>query len=179
MDFIIFSSLFGAIFGLLTFSYDICCQWSQNLTKRVPQLPLHLQVPKTILEMAKKVIPKLHAHSHGAQCQTQFGLNYLKYSAQSNLEDPECWWAHINGVALSTQEMGKGSRLDLIDAHMAAWNWCKAVSFGEDFLYSHHKLLTLLFRTVISLTLQQGGQNAHRPQRCLYQAHRDILSQGH
>ena len=34
MDFIFFSSLIGFCTLMLTVSYDICCQWSQNLVKR-------------------------------------------------------------------------------------------------------------------------------------------------
>ncbi|KZP16150.1 hypothetical protein FIBSPDRAFT_895199 [Athelia psychrophila] len=89
MDFIIFSAIYMSLVLLLTFSYDICCQWSRNLLKRVPQLPQALQPASDILSSAKLVIPKFHLHNHGLKCQLNFNLNFLRGSAQSDLEDPE------------------------------------------------------------------------------------------
>ena len=129
MDFIVFSALLGAVFNVLVFSYDICCQWSCNVTKRVPQLPQHMQIDKSVLEATKRVIPKMHILNHGAKCQVQYNTNYIQYSAQSDLEDPERWWAHINPVASSTREMMDGARYDLINFHTIAWNWQKIVGF--------------------------------------------------
>lgn len=130
MDFIVFSTLCGVVLALLTLSYDICCQWSVNVQRRMRQLPRHMQINESVLKHAKRVIPKLHVHNHGPNCQADYNCNYIQYSAQSDLEDPERWWAHINPVAPSTREMTNGARLDLIDFHTVAWNWRKIVGFG-------------------------------------------------
>ncbi len=130
MDFIVFSSLVGTILTALTFSYDIICQWSRKLKERIGQLPTYMQLPTSFLNTATFVIPKLHIHGHGKSCQTQYSLNFLKYSARTNGEDPERWWAHINPVSMSTREMGPGSRHDTIDDHAAAWNWRKITGLG-------------------------------------------------
>jgi hypothetical protein len=130
MDFVVFSSLIGAVFCILVLSYDIMCQWSRNLATRMLQLPLSMQLSQSSLDNMKKVIPKLHIHGHGKSCQTNFSLNYLKHSARTDGEEPERWWAHINPVSVSTREMGPGARYDTIDDHAAAWNWRKITGFG-------------------------------------------------
>ena len=136
MDFIIFSAILGTFMLALTISYDICCQWSRNVAKRVPQLPSFMQVGKDRLRSAKFVLPKFHIYNHGLKCILNYSLNFLWWSAASDLEDPERWWAHINPVSMSTKEMSEGSRQDTIDDHACAWNWRKITGFGTSFLFS-------------------------------------------
>ena len=133
MDFPVFSTLIGVLVIALTLSYDICCQWSRNLKKRVNQFPEAMQITlKTLFKKLKFVIPKFHLHNHGIKCHLNFNLNFLRYSAQSDLEDPERWWAHINPISMSIREMTAGSRIDLINDHAAGWNWRKNTGFGEN-----------------------------------------------
>jgi len=130
MDFLVFSTLVGVTFTLLAISYDIACQWSRNIKKRIPQFPSWMQPPAWLIDSIKYVIPKFHIYGHGVKCQTKFSLNFLKYSARTNGEEPERWWSHINPVSMSTREMGPGARHDTIDDHAAAWNWRKITNFG-------------------------------------------------
>jgi hypothetical protein len=132
MDFIVFSTLIGTLSLFLVFSYDIACQWSRNLRKRAKQLPAAMQVSPERLAHAKYVIPKFHIYAHSLSCQSLFSFNFLRYSAETNGEDPERWWAHINPVSMSTKEMGPGAHLDTIDDHVGAWNWRKITGFGMD-----------------------------------------------
>jgi hypothetical protein len=131
MDFLVFFTLLGVVFTWITISYDIACQWSRNIAKRIPQFPSWMQPPPQFLHNAKFVIPKFHIYSHGSSCQTNFSLNFLKYSARTNGEEPERWWAHINPVSMSTREMSLAARHDTIDDHAAAWNWRKIASLGQ------------------------------------------------
>ena len=135
MDFIIFLAILGTLLLMITFSYDICCEWSQNVKKRMPQLPAYMHLKKKVLCAAKIVLPKLHVHNHTKKCQLNLNLNFLRWSAQSDLEDPERWWAHLNPLSMSTREMGEGARQDTINDHALAWNWRKITRFGE-FLHS-------------------------------------------
>jgi len=89
MDFIVLSTLMGAIPVPLTLSYDIICQYSRNFKKRVSQFPSEMQLSTDLLDSIKFVIPKFHIYGHGRQCQTKFSLNYLPYSARTNGEEPE------------------------------------------------------------------------------------------
>lgn len=126
-----FSALIGTLSLWLCLSYDICCQWSRILKKRMPQLPEEMCLSKKMLKRAKLVIPKFHLHNHGIKCHLHYNLNFLRFSAQSDFEDPERWWAHINPISMSTREMTQGSRLDIINDHAAGWNWRKITGFGE------------------------------------------------
>jgi Kyakuja-Dileera-Zisupton transposase len=130
MDFIALATLVGVVITMLMFSYDVICQWSRNFKKRIGQFPSWMQLSPVVLDTVKYVIPKLHIHGHGSRCQTTFSLNFLRYSARTNGEEPERWWAHINPVSMSTKEMGAGARHDTIDDHAAAWNWRKITNFG-------------------------------------------------
>jgi hypothetical protein len=130
MDFIFFSAILGSLMLALTISYDICCQWSRNLLKRMPQLPTFMHVDGERLRKAKRVLPKFHIYNHGLKCILNYSLSFLRWSAASDLEDPERWWAHINPVSMSTKEMSEGSRHDTIDDHARWWNWRKITGFG-------------------------------------------------
>jgi hypothetical protein len=153
MDFIVFSSLMGTTVRQLVFSYDIACQWSRNLSKRLPQLPESMRLNPEQLSGARYVIPKFHIYAHGLSCQSLFSLNFLPFMARTNGEEPERWWAHINPVSMSTKEMGPGARLDTLDDHAAAWNWRKITGMGKH--VSHH------FTTVlIDLRFKSGHTTA-------------------
>lgn len=131
MDFIAFFSLIGTALVSFVFSYDIVCQWFKNLKMRMRQLPQCMQIGTERLKNARAVLPKFHIYNHGPKCQVNFSLNFLKWSALTNGEEPERWWAHINPLSMSTREMGAGSRLDTIDDHACSWNWRKITKFGR------------------------------------------------
>jgi hypothetical protein len=135
MDYILLSTLVGVETTKLTLSYDIACQWSRNLKARMKQFPTALQLPDSVLNTIKFVIPKCHIEGHGDNCRTTLSLNYLPYSARTDGEDPERWWAHINPVSMSTKEMTAGARHETIDDHAGSWNWRKITNFGESILH--------------------------------------------
>ena len=130
MDFIVISALLGTFTLALTFSYDICCQWSRNLAKRMPQLPRFMQISEDRLCRAKYLVPKFHIYNHGLKCILNYSSNFIRWSAASDLEDPERFWSHIGPISMSTKEMGEGSRHDTIDDHARAWNWRKITGFS-------------------------------------------------
>ncbi|KAF9493978.1 hypothetical protein BDN71DRAFT_1508040 [Pleurotus eryngii] len=118
----------GATFTQLILSYDIACQWSQNLREQMDtQHTEAMQIPDEIFILICFVIPKFHIYGHGRACQDAYSLNNLCGVGQTDGEDPERWWAHINPVSMSTRLMGPGSRSDTIDDHTCAWNWRKIV----------------------------------------------------
>ncbi|KAN0109688.1 hypothetical protein V8E52_009034 [Russula decolorans] len=115
---------------LLVFSYDIACQWSRNLSRRLVQLPNSMRLSDKQLHLLRFAIPKFHISAHGLDCQSNFSFNFQPYMARTDGEDPERWWAHINPVSMSTKEMGPRARLDTLDDHAGAWNWRKITGFG-------------------------------------------------
>jgi hypothetical protein len=131
MDFIVLFTLIHVLTSLLLLSYDIVCQWSRNFGKRMRrQFPEWMHIPPWVFTKMRFVIPKFHIYGHGSSCQFRFSLNFLKYCARTNGEEPERWWAHINPTSMSTREMGPGARHVTIDDHAAAWNWRKITGFG-------------------------------------------------
>ncbi|KAF7968821.1 hypothetical protein HWV62_29262 [Athelia sp. TMB] len=136
IDFIVFSALFGLLIRAITFSYDICCQWSVHLPERIKQLPPTMQPAPELVSQAKLVLPKMHLHNHGESCQLNFNLNYLVESAQSDMEDPERVWAWENSGSMSTREMTDGTQYETICDHIAMWNWRKIVNFHKKLLRS-------------------------------------------
>jgi hypothetical protein len=130
MDFIVLLMLMDTKPTSLMLSYNIACQWSQNLKMRVAQVLENMQLSPSILQRIKYVIPKFHIYGHGHQCQTLFLLNFLPNSACTNGEEPEYWWAHIIPISISTREMTAGVRHNTIDDHVGSWNWRKITNLG-------------------------------------------------
>jgi hypothetical protein len=130
MDFIVLSALLSTVMLALTVSYDICCQWSQNLAKHMCQFLTFMQIDVDRLRSMKFMLPKFHIYNHGPKCFTNFSLNFLRWSAASDLGDPERWWSHINPVSMSTKEMSEGAWNDTIDDHASGCNWRKVTRFG-------------------------------------------------
>ncbi|KAF7965909.1 hypothetical protein HWV62_40974 [Athelia sp. TMB] len=130
IDFIVFCGLVRTILFSLWFSYDIACQWSRNLLKRVLTLPERMRVSPTVLKSATKVLPKFHEYNHGYSCQTQYSLNITRHAGRTNGEDPERWWSYVNPASMSTKEMGEGSREDTLDDFARSYNFRKITGFG-------------------------------------------------
>ncbi|KAJ6511744.1 hypothetical protein DFH09DRAFT_1251570 [Mycena vulgaris] len=114
-------------------SYDIVCQWWKNLMKWLKLLPplVRLHAALAALHLMHFVIPKMHIHSHTLACQLLFSLNLVPGSAQTDGEGIERPWANIGGVAMSTREMGPGSREDTLNTHWSHWNWQKLLGLAE------------------------------------------------
>ncbi|KAF7441031.1 hypothetical protein PC9H_001380 [Pleurotus ostreatus] len=145
-DFIVLSTLKDHPFTRLVLSYDICCQWSRNLWNRITGFPEDIRLSREAFDRIAFVIPKFHLYGHGDKCQIAYSLNYLPWSAETDGEDPERWWSHINPVSMSTKVMGPGSRADTIDDHAAAWNWRKIVNFGKSLLSHYQKAILMSAR---------------------------------
>ncbi|KAJ8468439.1 hypothetical protein ONZ45_g17240 [Pleurotus djamor] len=133
-DFIIHQTLQDQPFARLCISYDIACQYSVNFATRNATFSSDLRLSDSAVSQITYVVPKFHLYAHGPKCQAKFNLNYILWSAETDCEDPERWWSHINPVSMSTKIMGPGSRVDTIDDHAAAWNWRKIVGMGTSFL---------------------------------------------
>lgn len=114
-------------------SYDIACQWSKNLRKRVEIYPKHLTLDDRKLTF---VVPKWHISAHRDLCQISFSFYYTPHVGRTDGEAIERGWAALNGVASSTKGMGPGSRRDTLDDHFGDYNWRKVVNMSESQLLS-------------------------------------------
>ncbi|KAF7306182.1 CxC2 domain-containing protein [Mycena chlorophos] len=98
----------------LMISYDIACQWSKNLRKRLKALPplVRLHVIRAVFDaMYRFVIPKMHIKGHILVCQMLFSLYLALASGQLDGEGIERVWA------MTTNS----------DDHWGFWNWLKLV----------------------------------------------------
>ncbi|RDX40776.1 hypothetical protein OH76DRAFT_1489992 [Lentinus brumalis] len=141
MDYLFFSTLVGVVIIILLISYDIACQWSVNLVKRMADFPIDmwLDLGRTTLRYA---IPKKHYRVHGPN-HSRYSLNVNPGVGRTYGEGIESHWGHMNPVALSAREMSPGVRHEHLNDHWGAWNWQKIIGFGLHFLRSLHEARTM------------------------------------
>jgi hypothetical protein len=133
MDYI-FASMLKHYPELLRFitSYDICCQWSKNLSERLLELPPYLRNiinPQALSDMLF-VIPKMHLFSHRRYCQRMFSFNLTPGTGDTDGEGVERTHSAMNPAGSATALMGPGCRQDHMDDQWGFWNWMKLVGMG-------------------------------------------------
>jgi hypothetical protein len=148
IDFIIFLALLGVILPRIVITYDIGCQWSKKLRKRMEEFPQEMQIPETT--QVDVAIPGWHINGHGEFCRNNFNLSYMEGAGRTVGEDIETTWAGTNPLAPSVREMGPAARHDTLNDHWNGWNFRKIVGFRMSFSY----LIYLLF--VRRLYILQG-----------------------
>ncbi|RXW15581.1 hypothetical protein EST38_g10274 [Candolleomyces aberdarensis] len=111
-------------------SYDICCQWSQNLFKRLQDVQpnFHLLGPRA---KCRFVVPKFHLPAHIQACRTQYAFMHTPGAGLGDGEAPERGWGDSNPLATSTREMGPGSRRDTLDYNFGDYNWKKIMRLDK------------------------------------------------
>ena len=133
-DYVLASALSTTRVSTVLVSYDISCQWLQNLQTHLQQLPdlirtniMHL-VGNGRIDTA---IPKFHLPSHKAECHSRYSLNYCLGAGRTDGEAPERIWGATNRVANSTKEMKEGHRHDTLNNVINDINWQKTSCLGE------------------------------------------------
>jgi hypothetical protein len=127
VDFIIFSALVGIMLSMLVITYDIACQWSKNLQKRMKEFPEHMRIPQ--MTEIRCGVPSWHIKSHGPDCQCKFNLGNMKGVGRTCGEEVETTWAHTNPLAASVREMAPVARHETLTDHWNGWNFRKVVGF--------------------------------------------------
>ncbi|KAI0038982.1 hypothetical protein FA95DRAFT_1585382 [Auriscalpium vulgare] len=122
MDYIFFSTIKGIKNSSLLVSYDIACQWSKNLRRRMADV-----AQWALPDFVRYAIPKFHHPAHREECQGKLSLPSEPGAGQNDGEAPERSWSNLNGAAASTKEMGPGARHDTLDDHCGHANWRKCV----------------------------------------------------
>lgn len=127
MDYIVLSVL--ALISLLriVITYDIACQWSKNLDKRMGNYPTSLQLPETTKVVS--AIPSWHINGHGTSCQTDFALAYMSGMGRTCGDEIEQSFSHTNSLGSSYREMAPGARHDALNDMYSAYNFRKIVRF--------------------------------------------------
>lgn len=130
IDYILLSTLHFSKLLTMMFSYDISCQWMRNFIRRISEYPPELRIDLSGSDV-RFAIPKFHLPAHGQSCQTRFSFNFLEGVGRTCGEGIEQTWAGMNAVSMSAREMSPGSRQDLLDQHISAWNFRKNVGLGK------------------------------------------------
>lgn len=184
MDYIVLSTLkHGGAENLeqFIFSYDISCQWSRNLPKRIKAYPERLRIDLSRYNPLYK-IPKFHLPAHGKSCQTHYSFNYTRGVGRTCGEGIEQGWAAQNPVSMSTKEMGPGARGETLDDHWGAWNFRKLTSLGTSSLsYSNFVLTNVttgsyLLR-LLARAVKYGGKSARNLEQASSSVPPDLLNE--
>ncbi|KAJ6488184.1 hypothetical protein C8R47DRAFT_978857 [Mycena vitilis] len=133
MDYMLWKSL-GGYDDLvsLVISYDIVCQWRINLwTRLLKYKPVLKKRARSGKRYYMWLIPKFHLPAHIEACNILYSFNLTPYVGQTDGEAPERGWANANPLAMSTKEMGPGSRRDCLDDHFNDWNHKKIIALGR------------------------------------------------
>jgi hypothetical protein len=129
MDYFLGSSLKLHTPSRLVASYDIGCQWYRNMYRRFEAYPPN-PISSGEIEDIEVLVPKFHLAAHVVECRTEFSFNLVPGVGRTDGESPERGWSDINAVAMSTREMGPGSRRDTLDDHFNDRNWRKIANIG-------------------------------------------------
>ena len=128
MDLALLSTLKLAVKAGITralVSYDIGCQWSKNLEKRIPLYQISSSFDLSSLSYWRVVVPKFHLAGHGTDCQLKFNINFTQGAGRMTGEMIESGWAQSGSMAIWTRESGPFARRAVLDDHWSSENWCK------------------------------------------------------
>ena len=112
--------------GLLAI-YDVACQWSKHLQKRVSDSRF-LSMPD--FDELLIAIGKFHLGGHVQECFPKFSLNFISGVGQIDGEILETLWAQIDKVAGITRAMTKSHQQEVLNDNMLDSNWKKWVGIG-------------------------------------------------
>lgn len=115
-------------------SYDIMCQWSTNLRKRLEEFPLD-NATRLDDNIVARMVPKFHLAAHRQECRANFSLNYEPGAGRRDMEGPERTWFGLQGGG-STKDQGPGFWCDAMDDKFGHWNWSKLTRIGMCFLFA-------------------------------------------
>jgi hypothetical protein len=140
VDYVVLSSVKGEHLPRIVLTFDIGCQYSKNFWERMKKFPPEMQINEdTVIEFG---IPSWHINAHGADCRTDFGLNFRDGVGRTCGEEVEGTWAGTNPLGPSTREMGPGARHETLNGQWGGLNFRRILMFRK-FAYSSKPILKL------------------------------------
>ena len=76
-------------------------------------------------------VPSWHISAHGADCRSNFGLNYWEGVGRTCGEEIESTWVGTNPLGPSTREMGSGGRHETLNDQWGGMNFRRIVGLGK------------------------------------------------
>lgn len=142
-------------------SYDIMCQWSTNLRKRLEDIPVK-NAKRLDDKIVARVVPKFHLAAHKEDCRINFSLNYEPGVGRSDMEGPERTWFGLQGGG-STKDQGPGYWSDSMDDKFGHWNWSKLIRLGKTHSPFLHASLIPLVRCTPRQEICQRSYTVNDP----------------
>jgi hypothetical protein len=109
-------------------AYDINCQYSINLSRRIAAGPF-LDFPAGLPLLP--AIGLFHVHGHQDQCYARYAPTFVQGIGKVDGEILETNWSVLNGISPMTRTMTLAHRTEVMDAHIADNNWKKMVNMGK------------------------------------------------
>ena len=110
------------------FAYDINCQYSIHLRRRLVEGPfLDNREDLPILP----AIGLFHVHGHQEQCYARYAPTFVRGMGKGDGEILETNWSVLNGISSMTRTMTLAHRSEVMDAHIGDNNWKKMINMGE------------------------------------------------
>ncbi|KAF8976702.1 hypothetical protein BDQ17DRAFT_1454822 [Cyathus striatus] len=138
IDYIFLSTLASVVLPWIMVTYDIGCQWSKNLRRRIEEYPEFMKIsPDIKIDIG---VPSWHINGHGSTCCR---------AGRTCGEEVETTWSSSNYLRPSTHEMGPASHHELLNDHWIDWNAQKI--FG--FCYQKHNEIFEKFNATFSTAM--------------------------
>ena len=108
-------------------AYDINCQYSINLRRRLadgPYLDNRENLP---------ILPAIglfHVHGHQEKCYPRYAPTFVRGMGKGDGEILETNWSVLNGISSMTRNMTLAHRSEVMDAHIGDNNWKKMINMG-------------------------------------------------
>jgi hypothetical protein len=121
----------------IIFAYDVNCQYSINLRRRIAEGP-YLSIPTEL-----PILPAIglfHVHGHQDRCYPRYAPTFVRGIGKADGEILETNWGVLNGISPTTRTMTLAHRAEVMDAHIADSNWKKTINMSM----SLHKVILLL-----------------------------------
>ena len=147
MDFALLSTLLPAVEAdtkRVLVSYDIGCQWGENLQSQISRYSILLSFHLNSLSYWKVVIPKFHLSGHGESCQVMYNINYTRGAGHMDGKRIEGGWSQSGGMAIWTRKNGPNAHRAILDDHWGSLNWQKLLALHKFHFFCSFCLIPLL-----------------------------------
>lgn len=109
--------------------YDIWCQYSVNLQKRIRDNNLLQKNWRPDLEIDGG-IGLFHVHGHREECLFRFATYFIPGASIVDGEVLETLWSVLNQISRSTRSATLAHRAEILDDHMNDNNWKKMLNMS-------------------------------------------------
>lgn len=109
--------------------YDIWCQYSVNLKKRVRDNPKLQEMWRHDIDIDGG-IGLFHVHGHREECLFRFATYFIPGASIVDGEVLETLWSMLNQISRSTRSATLAHRAEVLDDHMNDSNWKKLLNIS-------------------------------------------------